>query len=156
MIYGPIDDNSIWRIRQNNELYALCNELDVVRVMKIGRLRWLGQLFRMHEVDPCRKLTLIKPEGTRRVGKPKLRWLESAEGDLKMGVRNWRRMSQDREQWGCNFWKKLSFTKNCNARRRRRRRRRFKNSAPNAQKTRYFCIRKANKLMLRMFNVIAV
>jgi hypothetical protein len=29
-----------------------------------------------------------------------LRWLESIEEDLKkMGVRNWRRKSQDREQW---------------------------------------------------------
>jgi hypothetical protein len=46
----------------------------------------------MQELDPYRKLALIKPEGTRRVGEPQLRWLESVEGDLKkMGVRNWRR-----------------------------------------------------------------
>jgi len=45
----------------------------------------------MQELDPCRKLTLLKTEGTR-VGKPKLRWLESVEKDLKnMGMRNWRR-----------------------------------------------------------------
>jgi len=78
---------------------VLCSELDVVKVTKIGGLRWLGYLFRMQELDPCGKLTLIKPEGPRRLGKPKLRWLESAEEDLKkMGVRNWRRMSQDRDQ----------------------------------------------------------
>jgi hypothetical protein len=64
-------------------------ELDMVKVIKIGRLRWLGQLIRMQELDPCRKLTVLKPEGTRRLGKPKLRWLESFEEDLKnMGVRN--------------------------------------------------------------------
>ena len=44
-------------------------------------------------------LYLLKPEGTRRVEKPKLRWLESVEKDQKMGVRNWRRKSQDRAQW---------------------------------------------------------
>jgi len=47
----------------------------------------------MQELDPCRKLTVLTAEGTRRVGKRKLRWLESVEGDLKkMGVRNWRRV----------------------------------------------------------------
>jgi hypothetical protein len=71
-----------------------------VRVIKIGRLRWPGHLFRMQEVDPCRKLTLYRPEGTRRVGKPRARWLESVETGLrKMGVKNWRRKAQDREQW---------------------------------------------------------
>jgi hypothetical protein len=67
---------------------------------KIGRLMWLGHLFRIQELDPCRKLTLYKPEGTRRVGKPRARWPESVETDLrKTGVKNWRRKAQDREQW---------------------------------------------------------
>jgi hypothetical protein len=56
----------------NNELYALYDELDVVKVIKTGRLRWLGHLFRMQKLDPGRKLTLLKPEGTRLVGKPTL------------------------------------------------------------------------------------
>jgi hypothetical protein len=44
----------------------------------------------MQELDTCRKLTLLKPEGNRRVGKPELRRHESVEDDLKkMGVRNW-------------------------------------------------------------------
>jgi hypothetical protein len=51
----------------------------------------------MHEFDPCRKLTVFKPEGTRRVGKLKLRWFGSVEEDLKK--RSWRRKYQDREQW---------------------------------------------------------
>ena len=60
-------------------------------VTKIGRLRWLGHLVRMQELDHCRKLTVLKTEGTRRVGKRKMRWRESVEGDLKkMGVTNWR------------------------------------------------------------------
>jgi len=59
--------------------HTLYDELDIVKVIKIGRLRWLGHIFRMQEINPCRKLTVLKPEGTRRVGKPKLRWLESVE-----------------------------------------------------------------------------
>jgi len=38
----------------------LYDELDIVRVIKIGQLRWLGHLFGMPELDPCRKLTLLK------------------------------------------------------------------------------------------------
>ena len=43
--------------------------------------------------------SLLKPEGSRRVGKNSLRWLESVEDDLKnMGIRNWGRVTQDPEQ----------------------------------------------------------
>jgi hypothetical protein len=92
MMYGLISVNGKWRARCNNGLYSLNNELDSVKEVQIGRLRWLGQLFRMQALDTYRQLTVLKPEGTRRVGKPKMRWLESAEEDLKkMGVRNWRR-----------------------------------------------------------------
>jgi hypothetical protein len=55
----------------------------VVKLIKMGTLRWLGHFFRMKELDPCRRLTLLKPEGTRRAGKFQLRWLESVEEDLK-------------------------------------------------------------------------
>jgi hypothetical protein len=41
-------------------------------VIKIGLLRWLGHLFRMQELDPCRELTVLKAEGTGLVGKPEL------------------------------------------------------------------------------------
>jgi len=58
--------------------------------IQFGRLRGFGRLFRMQELDPCRKLTFLKPEGTRRVEIPKVKWLESVEEDLqKMSVRNW-------------------------------------------------------------------
>ena len=89
----------MWRTRYNNELYTLYDELDVVKVVKIGRMRWLGQLFGMQELDPCRKFTVLKPDGTRRVGKRRLMWLGSVEEDVKnIGVRNWRSESLDREE----------------------------------------------------------
>ena len=60
MIYSPVNNNSIWRTVYNNELYTLYDELDVVLVIKTGRLRWLAYLFRMKEIDTCRKLTVLK------------------------------------------------------------------------------------------------
>jgi hypothetical protein len=73
IVYVPIKDNGMWRTRYINELYMLYNELDIVKVIKIVRLRWLGHLFRMQKLDPCRKLTLFKTKDTRLVGKPPLR-----------------------------------------------------------------------------------
>jgi hypothetical protein len=44
------------------------------------------------------KLTAVQL--VKKCGKPRARWLESVETDLrKMGVKNWRRKAQDREQW---------------------------------------------------------
>jgi hypothetical protein len=37
----------MWRTGYSNELSTLFDELNLVEVIKIGRLRWLGQLFRM-------------------------------------------------------------------------------------------------------------
>jgi hypothetical protein len=63
LIYGHVNDNGVWRTRYNSEPYILYDEADVVKVVKIGRLTWLGQLFRMQELDPCRKLTLVARTG---------------------------------------------------------------------------------------------
>ena len=61
---GPINDNDAWGTSCRNELYTMCNELDIVKMIKIGRLRWLGHFFRMQELDPCGKLCVLRPEGT--------------------------------------------------------------------------------------------
>jgi hypothetical protein len=70
------------------------------KVIKAGRLRWLGQLCRMQDQNPCKKLTLHKTESTRRLEGPAFRWLDSVEEDLKkMVIRSWRRKLQNGDQW---------------------------------------------------------
>jgi len=40
------------------------------------------------------------PEGKRSFGKPRKRWLDDIENDLKkMGVRGWRKIGRDRGNW---------------------------------------------------------
>jgi hypothetical protein len=58
---GPVNDNGIWRTFYSNEFYALYDELDirVVKVVKIGKFRWLGHLFRMQEMGPRLKLFVL-------------------------------------------------------------------------------------------------
>jgi hypothetical protein len=80
-IYGPACENGVWRIKYNGELYSLYKDLDIGRVIKLARIRWLGHLVRMEENSPCKKITFSQPEGSRKKGRPKLKWLDSV---LKM------------------------------------------------------------------------
>jgi hypothetical protein len=48
----------------------------------------------------CKKITLDKPEGRRRVGRPTLRWMGGVMRDAeRLGVRNWRSKVKDRVGW---------------------------------------------------------
>jgi len=62
MIYGPINNDGVWRTRHGNELHTLYDKLYIVGNIKVGRLMWLGYLFRMQEMDPCRKLTFLNQQ----------------------------------------------------------------------------------------------
>jgi hypothetical protein len=46
-----------------------------------------------------KKIFNTKPEGTRKVGRPRLRWEECVWQDIRiLGVRNWR-VASNREEW---------------------------------------------------------
>jgi hypothetical protein len=48
----------------------------------------------------AKKVFVSKPEGRRDIGRPKLRWLDDVEDDIKaLGIRQWRIKSQDRNEW---------------------------------------------------------
>jgi len=41
------------RTRYNNELHTFYDELYIVKVIKIGRFKWLGHTFRTQQLDTC-------------------------------------------------------------------------------------------------------
>jgi hypothetical protein len=89
-----------WRSRYNEELYHLYDETDLVTTVTITRLRWAGYIIRMQGNLPCKKITLDKPEGRGRVGRPNLRWLDRVMREAeRLGVRNWRSKAKDRDGW---------------------------------------------------------
>jgi hypothetical protein len=46
------------------------------------------------------KLYMSKPEGRRSVGRPKMRWLDDVEEDLrKMTIGGWRGKTRRRDEW---------------------------------------------------------
>jgi hypothetical protein len=94
-------DNGIRRIRTNKDLMALYQELDIVAEIKKARLRWLGHIERMSEDRVIKKLYMSKPEGRRSVGRPKMRWLDDVEEDLRniILIVGWRRKARRRDEW---------------------------------------------------------
>jgi hypothetical protein len=47
-----------------------------------------------------KKVFDIRPEGTRKIGRPKLRWEDGVIQDIRvLGVKNWRDVAMDREDW---------------------------------------------------------
>jgi hypothetical protein len=77
--------------------YSLYKDLDIVRVIKVATIRWLGYLVRMEENSPCKKITFSQPEGSREKRRPKLRWLDSVLKYVNLlKVEAWRRKALDR------------------------------------------------------------
>ena len=69
-------------------------------VIKIRILEWLGNVSRMNETRSVGKIFEGKLEGRRGRGRPRLRWLNDVEDDLrKLGLKGWRMKALNREEW---------------------------------------------------------
>ena len=82
-IFGPVNIDNIWRTRNNMEMETLTEGADIVRFIKVQRIKWLGHVQRMYHARPTRKLLDWKPTGTRPIGRPRKRWQEGVMEDLK-------------------------------------------------------------------------
>jgi hypothetical protein len=91
------------RIRTNKEQMALYQEL--VAEIKEARLRWLDHVERMSEDRVIKKLYMNKPVERRSVGRPKIRWLDDVEEDLrKMRISGWRGKARRRDECKSVLW----------------------------------------------------
>jgi hypothetical protein len=72
----------------------------IITVIKIQRLEWLGHVVRMYQSRSVKKIFEGKLEGKRGRGRPRLRWINDVEDDLrKLGVKQWRTKALDRVEW---------------------------------------------------------
>jgi hypothetical protein len=73
-----------------------------VTEVKLRRLEWLGHLIRTENNRIPKIVSDAKLDGKRKVERPKLRWLDDVQEDLKIiGIRRWGRKFQDRScHWG--------------------------------------------------------
>jgi len=73
---------------------------DIVTVIKIQRLEWLGHVRGMNETRSVKRIFERKLEGRRGRGRCRLRWINNVEDDLrKLGVKRWRAKALNREEW---------------------------------------------------------
>jgi hypothetical protein len=99
-IYGPKGEQGVWRIRNNLEIQNIYKSPDIVTEIKVTRLEWLGHVVRMEGTRLPKMVFNAKPEGRRGVWRPRLRWLDDVEADIKaLGVKRWRIKAQDRKKW---------------------------------------------------------
>ena len=83
----------------SNSVWSKYKSHDIVAVIKIQRLEWIGQVIRMNETRSA-KISEGKLDGRRGRGRPRLRWIDNVEDDLrKLGVKRWRAKALDREEW---------------------------------------------------------
>jgi hypothetical protein len=92
--------NGAWQIRYNSELYTFTGGEDIVRFIKAQRIQWLGHVERMDETAVPIRVLKGKLYAKRRIGRPRLRWMDDVTDDLRrMGIRNWIEKARNRNQW---------------------------------------------------------
>jgi sorting nexin-29 len=101
-ICGPVIDGTTgnWRRRYNKELYDMLELAPVTSFIKGQRIQWLGHIMRRGENETVRVALEWKPQGKRPRGRPRKRWIDVVEKDLKsLGIEDWREVVQDRDRW---------------------------------------------------------
>jgi len=65
-------------------------------------MRWAGHVARMGEERGVYRVLVRKPEGKRRLGRPRRRWVDNITMDLQeveCGYVDWIGLAQDRDRW---------------------------------------------------------
>jgi len=99
-ICGPVVGKGVWRIRYNDELCKLMEGEDIVRFIKVQRIQWLDHVERVDETAMLKRVLKGKLYATRRIGRPRIRWLDDVIADLRrMGISGWMGKARKRDQW---------------------------------------------------------
>ena len=91
-----------WRKLHNEELSDLYSLPNIVRVVKLRRMRWAEHVARMGEGRGVYRVLVGKPEGKRPLGRPKRRWEDNIKKDLQEvggGCEDWMELAEDRDRW---------------------------------------------------------
>jgi len=104
-IFGPKRDEVTeeWRKLHNEELNDLYCPANIVRVIKVRRMRWEEHVARMRERRGVYSVLVgEKPEGKRPLGRPRRRWEDNIKMDLQevgCGDMDWIELAHDRDSW---------------------------------------------------------
>jgi hypothetical protein len=96
------EEDGSWRKLHNNELHSLYSSPNIVRVIKLRRMRWAEHVAHMGEGRGVYRVLVGRPEGKRPLGRPRRRWEDNIKIDLReIGIdrANWIRLARDRVRW---------------------------------------------------------
>jgi hypothetical protein len=85
----------------NEELRDLYSSPSIIRIMKPRRMRWAGHVARRREKRNAYRLLVGNPEGKRRLGRPRRRWVDNIRmdlGEVGWGVVDWIGLAKDRNR----------------------------------------------------------
>ena len=91
-----------WRRLRKEELNDLYSSPNILRVIKSRRRRRAGHVARMDEERGVYNVLVGKPEGKRRLGRPRRRWVDNIRIDLQevgCGYVDWIGLARDRDRW---------------------------------------------------------
>jgi len=92
----------VWRRLHNEELNDLYSSPNIVRVIKLRRMRWAGRVVHIGEEMGVYRVLVGKPEGRRPLGRPRRRWVDNIRMNLQevgYGYMDWIGVVQDRDRW---------------------------------------------------------
>ena len=74
---------------------------NIGRVIRSRRMRWAGRVARMGEERGAYRVLVGKPEGKRRLGRPRRRWVDNIRMDLQVGCGyvDSIGLARDRDRW---------------------------------------------------------
>jgi hypothetical protein len=89
----------MWRERSNLEIQNMGKLPDIVTEFKVRRLEWLKHVIRVEETCLPEMVFNAEPEGRNGVCRPRLRWLDDVQVDIKVtGIKRWIIKAQDRKE----------------------------------------------------------
>ena len=99
-IFGPKNENGIWRIKTNQELDEIIKHKNIIKFIRAQRLSWLSHIERMQGTRMVKAIYSWKPISRRPTGRPKTRWGDDFRKDIqKIKVPNWKTLAQDIRRW---------------------------------------------------------
>jgi hypothetical protein len=95
------EEDGSWRKLHNDELHSLYSSPNIVKVIKSRRMRWAGHVAHRGEGRGVYRVLVGRPQGKRPLGKPRCRWEDNIEMDLReTGIdgANWIQLARDTVQ----------------------------------------------------------
>jgi hypothetical protein len=84
-IFGPKRDEVTggWRKLHNKEHHNLYSSPSIIRMIKSRRMSWTGHVAQMGEKRNAYRILVGKPDRKRQLRRPRHRWADSVEMDLR-------------------------------------------------------------------------